>query len=129
MSKNTTQAVEAYANAMSEHSNEAKFGAPSKINCKVKELPNFETLRAEYIAAFDSLVDVNVDSLKRNELALIKAVSHGSIKTAQEGGKSAYDILTNVQTSRAITTENAMAKLIEVFGSKEKAIDFVLSQK
>lgn len=106
----TLRAVERYEAAMLEHSNEAKFCTPSKVNCKVCELPNYVELKADYEAAFAELASREIDGLTRNELALLKCVSHGSIKTSAEAGKSAYDILTGVKAARINSIDSIVAK-------------------
>ena len=67
----------------------------------IKELANYETIKANYIECFDKLALIEIDALSRNDLAQIMTVSYGSIKSALNTGKSNTDILTGAKTSKA----------------------------
>jgi len=67
----------------------------------IKELNNYESIKANYIACFDTLASTEIDALSRNDMAQIMAISYGSIKSALNTGKSNTDILTGAKTSKA----------------------------
>lgn len=119
MSNTTIPATIASVNATI-HTNEAAFGPPSPVNCVFKEHPNYETLKQAHAKAFEALASKHIDDLTRNELAFIRCVSNGSIKTSQTGAtpKCAYDILANVPAQRApvinINTATAFIKTLSV---------------
>jgi hypothetical protein len=102
------------------HKNAPEFGPSSgDNNVLFGEMPNIDTLRADYIAKFDSLLNVRIDSMTRNELAIVRGVSNGSIKTAQrDSGKCAYDILTGATIARNVITE---AKAISFLNTMSEA--------
>lgn len=121
--RNTEAAVAKYNEAMLNADNEAKFGPSSgERNCKLSEMPNYAELRADYIAAFDELNDREIDTLTRNELALIRTTSNGAIKSAQQNGKCAYDVLTGVKAARGVSVDTAVAKLAGLDAAQLEAI-------
>jgi len=90
------------------NSNEAAFGPSSGNNNVIfAEHPNYEALKAAHAKAFEELSTRRIDTLTRNELAFIRVVSNGSIKTSQLAGKCAYDLLAGVKlsTNNSLTDE------------------------
>ena len=83
----------------------------------IKELSNYETIKANYIECFDKLALIEIDALSRNDLAQIMTISYGSIKSALNTGKSNIDILTHTKISK--TTISTYLKTLSADEIKE----------